>query len=70
MLYSFSRSVFVAGRIELGKVIVVIQARLKSYRRDAGESNSWVDWLTKKLSRKGRNILLAEDISSLAATRT
>jgi hypothetical protein len=39
ILYSFSRAVVVGGRIDLWKVIVVIQARLKSYRREEGESN-------------------------------
>jgi hypothetical protein len=41
MLYAFSRTVRVAGSIESGKVIVVIQARLKSYPPVTRESNQW-----------------------------
>lgn len=40
MLYSFSGAVSVVGRIELVKVMDFGQARLKSYRRDTGESNA------------------------------
>jgi hypothetical protein len=39
IIYSFSSVAWVVGWIRLAKVIVIVQARLKSYRPDTGESN-------------------------------